>query len=154
MGGVRESEGLGARSQHSQGPGSSRATQAGSADFSRSFAQPPSQLASSRPPADRTLSTGKMIDSYLSQKADLDDRAIHLLFSANRWERACVPSHPYSSDKLAVADAAPRRTQIVEDLRNGVTVVCDRYAFSGIAFSAIKVRSPPSTLSLRRSDEC
>lgn len=31
-----------------------------------------------------------MIDSYLSQKADLDDRAIHLLFSANRWERACV----------------------------------------------------------------
>jgi len=40
--------------------------------------------------ADRTLTTGKMIDSYLSQKADLDDRAIHLLFSANRWERACV----------------------------------------------------------------
>ncbi|BGO97593.1 Deoxythymidylate kinase Thymidylate kinase [Rhodotorula toruloides ATCC 204091] len=66
---------------------------------------------------DRTLSTGKMIDSYLSQKADLDDRAIHLLFSANRWERA---------------------SQILEDLRNGVTVVCDRYAFSGIAFSAIK----------------
>ena len=31
-----------------------------------------------------------MIDSYLSQKSDLDDRAIHLLFSANRWERAYV----------------------------------------------------------------
>ncbi|CEQ39815.1 SPOSA6832_01372, partial [Sporobolomyces salmonicolor] len=66
---------------------------------------------------DRTLTTGKMIDSYLSQKADLDDRAIHLLFSANRWERA---------------------NQILEDLSNGVTVVCDRYAFSGIAFSVIK----------------
>ncbi|GAA5894493.1 hypothetical protein JCM5296_005112 [Sporobolomyces johnsonii] len=66
---------------------------------------------------DRTLTTGKMIDSYLSQKADLDDRAIHLLFSANRWERA---------------------NQILEDLNNGVTVVCDRYAFSGIAFSVIK----------------
>ncbi|GAA5822800.1 hypothetical protein JCM11251_004385 [Rhodosporidiobolus azoricus] len=66
---------------------------------------------------DRTLTTGKMIDSYLSQKADLDDRAIHLLFSANRWERA---------------------NQILEDLNNGITVVCDRYAFSGIAFSVIK----------------
>ncbi|GAA5894780.1 hypothetical protein JCM6882_006679 [Rhodosporidiobolus microsporus] len=66
---------------------------------------------------DRTLTTGKMIDSYLSQKADLDDRAIHLLFSANRWERA---------------------NQILEDLDNGITVVCDRYAFSGIAFSVIK----------------
>ncbi|GAA6004722.1 hypothetical protein JCM10207_000993 [Rhodosporidiobolus poonsookiae] len=66
---------------------------------------------------DRTLTTGKMIDSYLSQKADLDDRAIHLLFSANRWERA---------------------NQIMDDLNNGVTVVCDRYAFSGIAFSVIK----------------
>lgn len=40
--------------------------------------------------ADRTLSTGQMIDAYLTQKAELDDRAIHLLFSANRWERACV----------------------------------------------------------------
>ncbi|KAG0660836.1 Thymidylate kinase [Rhodotorula mucilaginosa] len=60
---------------------------------------------------------GKMIDSYLSQKSDLDDRAIHLLFSANRWERA---------------------TQILEDLNRGRTVVCDRYAFSGIAFSVIK----------------
>ncbi|GAA5986712.1 hypothetical protein JCM11641_007747 [Rhodosporidiobolus odoratus] len=66
---------------------------------------------------DRTLTTGKMIDSYLSQKADLDDRAIHLLFSANRWERA---------------------NKIMEDLNNGITVVCDRYAFSGIAFSVIK----------------
>ncbi|BGP53789.1 hypothetical protein JCM8202_005562 [Rhodotorula sphaerocarpa] len=66
---------------------------------------------------DRTLSTGQMIDAYLTQKAELDDRAIHLLFSANRWERAA---------------------QIVRDLENGKTVVCDRYAFSGIAFSVIK----------------
>lgn len=29
-----------------------------------------------------------MIDAYLTEKADLDDRAIHLLFSANRWEKA------------------------------------------------------------------
>jgi dTMP kinase len=31
-----------------------------------------------------------MIDSYLRSEAELDDRAIHLLFSANRWELACV----------------------------------------------------------------
>jgi dTMP kinase len=37
---------------------------------------------------DRTTSIGKMIDSYLQSQSDLDDRAIHLLFSANRWE--CV----------------------------------------------------------------
>jgi dTMP kinase len=29
-----------------------------------------------------------MIDAYLQSKAELDDHAIHLLFSANRWE--CV----------------------------------------------------------------
>ncbi|SRR5258708_28949171 len=37
---------------------------------------------------DRTTSTGKMIDSYLRSQSELDDRAIHLLFSANRWEAA------------------------------------------------------------------
>lgn len=35
---------------------------------------------------DRTTQTGKMIDSYLKQSTQMDDRAIHLLFSANRWE--------------------------------------------------------------------
>lgn len=34
-----------------------------------------------------------------------------------------------------------RRAQILEDLNRGRTVVCDRYAFSGIAFSVIKVRT-------------
>ena len=39
---------------------------------------------------DRTTPIGKMIDSYLRSTSDLDDRAIHLLFSANRWEASCV----------------------------------------------------------------
>jgi dTMP kinase len=30
-----------------------------------------------------------MIDSYLQSKTEMDDHAIHLLFSANRWEKAC-----------------------------------------------------------------
>ncbi|KAI0917933.1 hypothetical protein AcW1_006927 [Taiwanofungus camphoratus] len=66
---------------------------------------------------DRTTAIGKMIDSYLRSQSELDDRAIHLLFSANRWELAPV---------------------IEEMLRAGTTVICDRYAFSGIAFSAAK----------------
>jgi dTMP kinase len=37
---------------------------------------------------DRTTAIGKMIDAYLQSHAELDDRAIHLLFSANRWECA------------------------------------------------------------------
>jgi len=39
---------------------------------------------------DRTTTIGKMIDSYLRSAEDLDDRVIHLLFSANRWEARSV----------------------------------------------------------------
>ncbi|KAJ6513394.1 thymidylate kinase-domain-containing protein [Mycena sanguinolenta] len=66
---------------------------------------------------DRTTAIGQMIDSYLRSQSELDDRAIHLLFSANRWELAA------SIEQLLAA---------------GITVVCDRYAFSGVAFSAAK----------------
>ncbi|KAJ6625854.1 thymidylate kinase-domain-containing protein [Mycena sp. CBHHK59/15] len=66
---------------------------------------------------DRTTAIGQMIDSYLRSQSELDDHAIHLLFSANRWELA---------------------TAIEKLLRGGTTVVCDRYAFSGVAFSAAK----------------
>ncbi|WVQ62268.1 thymidylate kinase [Kwoniella botswanensis] len=66
---------------------------------------------------DRTTAIGKMIDAYLQSKAEMDDHAIHLLFSANRWECAAA---------------------IKRDLDRGITVVADRYAFSGIAFSAAK----------------
>lgn len=60
-----------------------------------------------------------MINNYLAQKSELDDRAIHLLFSANRWEA---------------------KQSIVACLESGKSVVCDRYAFSGIAYSYAKVR--------------
>ncbi|KAH6874850.1 thymidylate kinase-domain-containing protein [Coprinopsis sp. MPI-PUGE-AT-0042] len=72
---------------------------------------------------DRTTPIGQMIDSYLKSTSDLDDHVIHLLFSANRWELAST----------------------IESLLNeGTTVLCDRYAFSGIAFSASKVSSSSS----------
>jgi len=66
---------------------------------------------------DRTTPTGQMIDSYLRSKTESDDHAIHLLFSANRWEAS---------------------SSIIKDLEEGTIVICDRYAYSGVAFSAAK----------------
>lgn len=66
---------------------------------------------------DRTSPVGQIIHSYLTTKTHLHDRALHLLFSANRWEKASI-----------IRDALVR----------GETVVLDRYAYSGIAYSVAK----------------
>lgn len=58
-----------------------------------------------------------MINSYLQGNIDQNDQAIHLLFSANRWEVVQT---------------------ILQDLRAGYTVVVDRYSFSGAVYSAAK----------------
>ncbi|OAV90425.1 thymidylate kinase [Puccinia triticina 1-1 BBBD Race 1] len=73
---------------------------------------------------DRTTAIGQMINSYLCQTSELDDHAIHLLFAANRWEKSA---------------------DIHSTLQSGATIICDRYAFSGTAFTAAKfnVRTPP-----------
>ncbi|KAJ3744749.1 P-loop containing nucleoside triphosphate hydrolase protein [Lentinula detonsa] len=78
---------------------------------------------------DRSTPIGKMIDAYLRSQSDLDDHVVHLLFSANRWELAST---------------------IISSLEQGKIVLCDRYAFSGIAFSVAKSlpsQSSPSTAS-------
>ena len=41
---------------------------------------------------DRCTPIGRMIDSYLTGKTETDDAAVHLLFSANRWEKRCSPT--------------------------------------------------------------
>lgn len=66
---------------------------------------------------DRTTATGKLIDGYLRGQSQLDDHSIHLLFSANRWEICKV---------------------IEEDIANGITVIVDRYSYSGAVYSAAK----------------
>ncbi|KAI3390793.1 hypothetical protein diail_8662 [Diaporthe ilicicola] len=66
---------------------------------------------------DRTTPTGQIINQYLASSATLPDQSIHLLFTANRWE------------------AAPA---IASLLARGVTVVCDRYYYSGMVYSAAK----------------
>ena len=66
---------------------------------------------------DRATAMGKMIDQYLRSKSEMEDGAIHLLFAANRWEKKALMER-----KLA----------------SGVTLVCDRYSYSGCAFTAAK----------------
>ncbi|CAL5415240.1 unnamed protein product [Camellia sinensis] len=66
---------------------------------------------------DRNTGVGQMISSYLANKSELDDHAIHLLFSANRWEK---------------------RSLMENKLRSGTTLIVDRYSFSGVAFSSAK----------------
>ncbi|KAL9845225.1 thymidylate kinase isoform 2-T2 [Geothlypis trichas] len=69
------------------------------------------------PVTGRTTEIGQLISSYLGRQKNLEDHTIHLLFSANRWEH--VP-------------------MMKEKLQQGITVVVDRYAFSGVAFTSAK----------------
>jgi len=66
---------------------------------------------------ERQTMIGNLINQYLSCTKDMDDHAIHLLFSANRWELV---------------------EEIKKNLTSGTNVIIDRYAFSGVAFSAAK----------------
>jgi dTMP kinase len=87
-----------------------------------------------------------MIDSYLQSKTDMDDHAIHLLFSANRWEKAYALTSPSSHTLLT-----PCRKYIRETLAQGYTIVCDRYYYSGMVYSAAK-NNP--TLDLQWARQC
>ncbi|KAL4359852.1 hypothetical protein AHAS_Ahas08G0118800 [Arachis hypogaea] len=66
---------------------------------------------------DRNTDVGKMISAYLTNTSQLDDHTIHLLFSANRWEK---------------------RSLMETKLKSGTTLIVDRYSYSGVAFSAAK----------------
>ncbi|GMY29465.1 thymidylate kinase-like isoform X1 [Fagus crenata] len=66
---------------------------------------------------DRNTNVGQMISSYLNNNSQLDDHTIHLLFSANRWEK---------------------RSLMETKLKTGTTLIVDRYSYSGVAFSSAK----------------
>ncbi|XP_004482819.1 thymidylate kinase isoform X5 [Dasypus novemcinctus] len=66
---------------------------------------------------ERSTEIGKLLNSYLKRKSDMEDHAVHLLFSANRWEQV-----PFIKEKL----------------NQGVTLIVDRYVFSGVAFTSAK----------------
>nr|CAG8616726.1 8217_t:CDS:2 [Entrophospora candida] len=58
---------------------------------------------------DRSTLIGQLINSYLKSEEDLDDNAVHLLFSANRWEHISAMKNY---------------------LLDGTTLIVDRYVFS------------------------
>lgn len=66
---------------------------------------------------DRTTPVGQLINQYLQKVIEVPDKAIHLLFSANRWE------------------LEPKMNDLI---KNGTTLVVDRYSYSGVAFSTAK----------------
>lgn len=72
-----------------------------------------------------------MIDRYLQSKSDLEDHVIHLLFSANRWELA---------------------KSIESDIAQGCNIICDRYTYSGMVYSAAKRNSALSLQWAREPD--
>ncbi|KAI1706931.1 thymidylate kinase domain-containing protein [Ditylenchus destructor] len=63
--------------------------------------------------------TGQLINEYLSNGKDINDskQIIHLLFSDNRW---------------ALAD------RMRNELKAGMTLIVDRYSFSGVTYSMAK----------------
>ena len=60
------------------------------------------------------------MDQYLQSKTGdgMGNEAVHLLFSMNRWEN---------------------KHWLAEQLASGTNIVCDRYAYSGVAYSVAKV---------------
>jgi dTMP kinase len=70
---------------------------------------------------DRDSPVGKVINDYLHNSKELEDHVIHLLFAANRWEHA---------------------RRIEDRLSRGISIVCDRYWYSGVAYSAAKGLDP------------
>jgi len=58
---------------------------------------------------------GQLIDAFLRKDIDFTKRTCHHLFSSDRWEKQC---------------------EIQAAVLSGTTVISDRYAFSGVAYSS------------------
>src|SRR5687767_6859176 len=82
---------------------------------------------------DRTTEIGKMCGAYLQNAKQVEDHCIHLLFSANRWEAKLILS------KLPLFSYIIDRETICQLLAEGTTLIVDRYAYSGVAYTAAKV---------------
>ncbi|XP_058460690.1 uncharacterized protein LOC131436167 isoform X2 [Malaya genurostris] len=66
---------------------------------------------------DRSTHCGALINSYLTKQENFNDQCIHLLFTFNRWEL---------------------KHKMEQLLQDGVSLIVDRYSYSGVAFSAAK----------------
>eukprot|EP00210_Caulerpa_lentillifera_P008878 g8470.t1 len=66
---------------------------------------------------DRSTPIGSLLNEYLSGSDSSPDEIVHLLFAINRLEK---------------------RSSLEAKLASGVTVLADRYAYSGVAYSVAK----------------
>ena len=66
---------------------------------------------------DRTTAIGSVCNDYLANKCELEDHAVHLMFTANRWE------------------AVPKMMEVIN---SGTSLIIDRYSYSGVAFTSAK----------------
>ncbi len=84
--------------------------------------------------------TGSLINKYLECSTELDDHAIHLLFSANRWELLYVflSFLGWIFSMHLSLNISTHRPDMKKLLQKGTNVIVDRYSYSGIAFSAAK----------------
>ncbi|KAI5189666.1 dTMP kinase [Nematocida minor] len=71
----------------------------------------------------RENQTGKLISSVLSGEKVLEKEAMHLLFSANRWEDKSIIETLLSRNENAGCNATPS------------VILCDRYILSGVSYS-------------------
>lgn len=62
---------------------------------------------------DRSTKIGELIDCYLKKKVIFNVQTSHLLFSANRWEK----------------------DESIKRMLKNHNVICDRYIYSGVAYS-------------------
>lgn len=69
------------------------------------------------PDRSSATATGALLDGYLRLGSSVEDHVAHLLFSANRWEKA---------------------SEIRSLLSRGTTLIVDRYSYSGVAYTAAK----------------
>ena len=60
----------------------------------------------------RETPIGQSIDSYLRNSLDLSDQAIHLLFSANRWEVKYVHTSLILANVPRVARVSANRARV------------------------------------------
>ena len=65
----------------------------------------------------RSTIIGNVINNHITQTYELNDQTIHLLFSANRWEM---------------------RQKMIDKINEGVIIIVNRYAYSGVAYAAAK----------------
>jgi dTMP kinase len=77
---------------------------------------------------ERSTPIGQKINAYLTNATELNDKTLHELFCQNRYDFQIQ----FQPNRWEFKDT------ILDHLNSGRTIVADRYAFSGVAYSSAK----------------